>query len=279
MKIKILIFTISLVLPSLLIGSQQKYSNDYSIGARDILDISVFGHGELSRTVRVSENGKITFPPILGEIKVEGLTKIEVEQELSRRLAERYIKTPRVTVFIRDYQSKKISVLGAVESPGTYDLIGYQTLLQIITQAGGFNDSAGEEIIVMRLKPDRSYSTLKILKIDLLMGNTELNIPLQANDIINIPADETVRIFIFGQVASPGAIEVRKSKIPTLLQLIIQAGGFSDRASKGGVMVKRVDDKGNEEIIKVNVKDIIKGKRKDFQLKANDVIHVTQTLF
>ncbi len=86
-------------------------------------------------------------------------------------------------------------------------------------------------------------------------------------------------MYVFGQVRNPGALDVRKSNIPTLLQAIAQAGGFSDRASKGGVIIKRKDDEGKEIEIKVNVKDIIKGKKKDVQLKENDVVYVPETIF
>jgi polysaccharide export outer membrane protein len=88
-----------------------------------------------------------------------------------------------------------------------------------------------------------------------------------------------VKIYVFGQVRNPGALEVRKSHIPTLLQVIAQAGGFSERASKSGVLVKRIDANGKETKQKVNVKDVIKGKKKDIQLLENDIVFVPETMF
>ena len=273
------LFTLFLFTLSTFSQEQEKVITDYRIGARDLLDISVFGLNDLNRTVRVSEDGKITLP-LVGEIEVEGLTKTELERKLSQLLEEKYLQNPQVTVFIKEYQSRKVSVLGAVKNPGSYELLRNQTLLHIISQAGGLTNEAGDEISIIRLQKDGSNRTLKVSIEELFLNsNAELNIPLQPNDIINIPIDKIVLVYVFGQVRNPGALEVRRSNIPTLLQAIAQAGGFSDRASKSGVVIKRKDEKGIERQMKVNVRSIIKGKKKDIQLKENDVVYVPETAF
>jgi polysaccharide export outer membrane protein len=276
---KMLLFTLILLLVSCYFWGEDQYKADYKIGAKDLLEISVFGLEEMNKTVRVSEDGKITFP-LLGEVEVEGLTKTELEKKLSQLLEEKYLQSPQVTVFIKEYQSKRISVLGAVGKPGPYELLGRQTLLQLISEAGGLTEDAGDDIIVIRQFQDGTSISLKISIDDLfLKGDARLNIPLEPNDIVNIPAEKTVLIYVFGQVRKPGALEVKKSNIPTLLQVIAQAGGFSERASKGGVLIKRINKDGKEKQIKVNVKDIIKGKKKDIQLLENDVVYVPETIF
>lgn len=264
---------------SIFLFGQEKYSEEYRIGPKDLLEISVFGLDEMNKTVRVSEEGKITLP-LLGEIQVEGLTKADLEKKLSALLEEEYLQNPQVTVFIQDYQSKKVSILGAVRGPGPYELLGRQTLLQLISKAGGLTEMAGDEIIVLRQLQDGTSTSLKINLDDLILkGEARLNIPLEPNDIINIPVDRTVTIYVFGQVKNPGVLQVKKSNIPTLIQAIAQAGGFSGRASKGRVLIKRFDENGKEIQIKVNVKDIIKMKRKDIQLLENDVVYVPETIF
>jgi len=280
LKCKIIIFTVVfLLLFSFYLSSQEKYSTDYRVGPKDLLEISVFGLDELNKTVRVTEDGKITLP-LLGEVEVEGLTKAELEVKLKQLLEEKWLHDPQVTIFIQEHQSKRVSVLGAVGSPGPYELLGRQTLLQIISQAGGLTQEAGNEIIVMRQLPDGTSTSLKISIDDLILkGDATLNIPLQPDDTVIIPIDRTVYIYVFGQVRSPGALEVRKSNIPTLIQAIAQAGGFSERASKGGVLIRRMDEDGEEIEIKVNVRNILKGKRKDIQLKENDTVYVPETIF
>jgi len=281
-----IIFSIFLMLfLSLAVFGQEKEitSVDYRVGPKDLLEISVFGLDELNKTVRVSEDGKITLP-LLGEIEVKELTKSELERKLVQLLEEKYLHNPQVTVFIREYMSKTVSVMGAVraaiQGTYTYELLGRQTLLQIISKAGGLTSEAGDEIIVIRFHEDGTSTSMKISIDDLFIkGDTELNIPLQPDDIINIPVDKVVPVYVFGQVRSPGALQVRRSHLPTLLQAIAQAGGFAERASKGGVLIKRRDENGKEIQIKVNVRDIIKGKKEDIQLIENDVVYVPETIF
>jgi len=268
-----------ILLGSIVLFSQERYASEYKIGPKDLLEISVFGLDELNKTVRVSEYGKISLP-LLGEVDVDGLTKTELERKLSRLLEEKYLQNPQVTIFIREFQSKRVSVLGAVENPGSYELLGRQTLLQVISRAGGLSQEAGDDIIVIREHQDGTSNSLKISIDDLfLKGDARFNIPLEPNDIINIPVDKTVVVYVFGQVRNPGALQVKQSNIPTLLQAIAHAGGFSERASKGSVLIRRIDEEGKEHKIIVNVKDVIKGKKRDIQLKENDVVFVPETIF
>jgi len=278
-KIPVLVLFLG-ILFSIFLFSQEKFTLEYKIGAKDLLDISVFGLNDLNRTVRVSEDGTITLP-LLGEVKVEGLTKTGLEKKLSELLEEKYLHNPQVTVFIREYQSTRVSVLGAVNNPGLYDLLGRETLMQIISQAGGLTTDAGNEIVIMRQLSDGTSNSLRISIDDLfLRGDATLNIPLQPNDIVNVPIDKTVFVYVMGQVNRSGALAVKRSNIPTLLQAIAQAGGFSERASKGRVIIKRKDEKTGREIqIKVNVKSIIKRRKKDIQLLENDVVYVPEKAF
>jgi polysaccharide biosynthesis/export protein len=270
---------IALVLASVPLVAQDKITQEYKVGPKDLLEISVFGADQLSKTVRVSEDGKITMP-LLGEVLVDGLTKSEVEQTLARLLGEKYVQNPHVTVFIREYQSKRVSVLGAVEKPGPYQLLGRQTLMQIISEAGGLTRDAGSEIVIIRQLSDGTSTSLRISIDDLFIkGDAKLNIPLEAGDIVNVPVDKLVAVYVFGQVKSPGALQVKKSNVPTLLQAIAQAGGFTDRAAKGGVIVKRKDETGKEKEIKVNVRDILRNKKKDLQLLENDTVYVPESIF
>ncbi|MCD6193962.1 MAG: polysaccharide biosynthesis/export family protein [Candidatus Aminicenantes bacterium] len=271
---------IALLLSGIILGNnQEKISLEYRIGPKDLLEISVFGLDELNTTVRVSEEGKITLP-LLGEVEVQGLTKTQVEKKLAELLERKYLQNPQVTVFIKEYQSKRVSVLGAVRNPGPYELLGRQTLLQIISEAGGMTEDAGETIIIIRQLADGSSTTLRIPVEDLVVkGDASLNIVLRPGDIVNIPIDKIVHVYVFGQVRNPGALAVKRSHIPTLLQAIAQAGGFAERANKGRVLIKRKGKDGREIQIKVNVKDIIKGKKKDIQLQENDVVFVPETIF
>jgi len=259
--------------------AQEQTVLDYRVGPKDLLEINVINFQELNRQYRVSEEGKISLP-YLGELKVEGMTKSDLEKKLVQLLSEKWLENPQVSVVIVEYQSRRVFLIGAVPKPGSYELMGRLTLLKLISQAGGLTAEAGNEIIVMRQLPDGAKTSLKVPVEDLfLKGDASLDVPLQPDDIVSIPPDKMIQIYVTGQVKNPGALEVRKSNIPTLLRAIAQAGGFSERANKGDVVVKRIDATGKEIKITVNVNDIIKGKIRDLQLQENDVVIVPEKLF
>jgi polysaccharide export outer membrane protein len=271
-----LIIALAILTATVLVAQSNRVS-DYTIGAKDLLAINVFEVPELNITVRVTENGDITLP-LLGTIKAGGLTRFQLEKKMAALLERSYLKNAQVTVFIKEYQSKKVSVIGAVKNPGNYDLIGKQSLLQLISMAGGLTEGAAGRIIVIRQYKNGKNASLKIDLDDLLMnGNADLNIPLSPGDIVNIPVERTSDVYVFGQVNNPGYIKVKSSSDMTILKVIAQAGGFTDRARRGSVLVKR-KEKGKELKIKVNVKKILRGKQTDFIILPNDIVFVPESV-
>jgi polysaccharide export outer membrane protein len=255
----------------------EKFVTEYKIGPKDVLEIKVVGQDKMTTVARVSEEGKISFW-ILGEISVDGLTAPELEKKLAQLLEKDYLQNPKVLVNIQQHQSKRVSVLGSVQKPGFVELLGRQSLLEVIVAAGGLTKDAAKEILILRLQPDGSSARLAIPIEDLMLkGDPKYNIPIEPNDTIIVQTDQLVSIYIYGQVKSPGALQVFKSRLPALTQAIAQAGGFTDRAALGGVVIKRKDEKGNELNITMNVRDIQKGKRRDFPLMENDVIFVPES--
>ena len=277
--------TAGLVLAALAAGlaaaapAAQEVSAEYKIGPKDLLEISVLGVAEINKlVVRVSEEGRITLP-LLGEVAVGNLTKFEVEKKLAQLAGETIVLKPQVTVHILEYVSRRVSVVGAVGKPGPYELLGRQTVLSLVSEAGGLTPDAGEEIIVIRQLPGGDSTALRI-SIDglFVQGDPKLNVALEPGDVINVPVDKPVPIYVFGQVRNPGALQVRRSSLPTLTQAIAQAGGFTDRANKKRVRIRRKDAAGKDLEFTVNVRDILKGKIKDIPLKVNDTVYVPESL-
>ena len=247
--------------------------NEYKIGAKDLLEITVFNLPELSQTVRVSEDGSVTFS-LLGKVEVAGLTAQELEKKLASLLDKQYTKNARVTVFIREFQ--KVAIIGAVARPGMYELVGPTTLLQAIAQAGGLTAQAMNEFFVYRYGKDGKQTRI-VVKLEELMinGNLDLNIELQPKDVVNIPIDQMQNVFVYGEVRTPGAVPYLNSKRITLLQAIAQAGGTTEWAKKSGVIIKRKDKKtGKEMKIPINLKRMINGKIADIVLEEGDVVIV-----
>jgi polysaccharide export outer membrane protein len=256
-------------------SAQELPGSEYRIGPRDMLEIKVFGQDKLTTTARVTADGKITFP-MLGEVQVDGLTSSELEKKLVLLLVQ-YFKNPEVSVLIKEHQSRQVSVLGAVAKTTFVELIGRQTLLQAITAAGGITKDAAREIIITRTLGDGSTTPIRI-SIDDLMSDPSQNILLEPGDIVYVQVDREVSIYVTGQVKTPGALKVMRSRIPTLTQAIAQAGGFTERARTGKVLIRRTDEKGQEKVFEVDANEIYKGKKKDFPLQENDVIFVPETI-
>jgi polysaccharide export outer membrane protein len=171
-------------------------------------------------------------------------------------------------------------VIGAVEKPGSYELVGRKNLLQMISAAGGFTDQAADEIYILREGQNGDAVSIPIDLKDLLVnGNQKLNIPIEPNDVINVPVDREIKVFVFGRVTQPGALKFKISEEVTLLKAIAQAGGWAEGAKQTAVVITRKDKSGKETKLRVNVKDILSGKRKDIPLQEGDVVFVPESFW
>ena len=121
---------------------------DYRIGAQDLLEISVFGISELSRTVRVNSNGQISLP-LIGGVMAGGKTIPDLENAIADKLKAGYLQDPQVSVFVKEFTSQRVTLEGALAKPGIYPLTGKTTLLQVIAQAGGLTDLADLDGVVI----------------------------------------------------------------------------------------------------------------------------------
>jgi len=269
-------------------SSRRDLYRDYKIGPEDLLEISVFEDEKLNKTVRVSSQGNISLP-LLGVLKVKGLTANELEKEIRDLLAEKYFQDPHVSVFIKEYRNQRISVMGAVEKPGVYDVTGQKAILDILAMAGGLKEDAGQLLFLIRppkfedekvkVKKDSDDQTLKTFMIDLegllMKGDLALNLPLMNGDVINIPVSG--KIFVGGEVKSPGGFPLKGKKL-TVSQAISLAGGLGSKAAGSETKIFRYSEKGtNKEILSANVYAIQKGQEGDLYLKENDIIIVPKS--
>jgi polysaccharide export outer membrane protein len=260
------------------VASAQDTMSDAPVGPRDVLEIRVLEDPSISdpRAV-VSSDGQIVLN-VLQRVQVAGLTAPEIEARLKALLEAKYLAKATVLVQVVEYSSKPISVIGAVVRPGHITATGSTTLIQAITQAGGLTAGHGKELYVLRT--GRNGLTEQVaVDIDQLMvdGNPDLNIPLAPNDLINVPAEAPITIYIMGEVMRPGKATFRSSQTPTLLQAIADAGGPTDRAKKIAI-IKRFEN-GKQQSLRVNYKDILRGKKADVVLKDNDTVWVDESVF
>lgn len=252
-------------------------SSDSPVGPRDVLDIKVLEDPNISGRATISDDGTVILN-VVGKVDVAGLTAAQIEARLRQILEANFIKKATVSVQVVEFGSNPISVVGAVQHPGRIGATGNMTLIQAITQAGGLTATAGSDLYVVRSVPNGMTERLTISIEDLMVnGNPDLNIPLAPNDLVNIPADTPVTIYVMGEVMRPGKVQFRTSQTPTLLQAIADAGGPTDRASKK-VIVKRTVE-GKQDTLTIDYRDIIRGKKQDVVLKDNDTVVVLESLF
>jgi polysaccharide export outer membrane protein len=124
-------------------------SSAYKIGPLDVVEVSVFRVPELSRTVQVADSGTINLP-LVGELPAAGRTARDIERDLTTRLGRKYLQSPQVNVYIKEYNSQRVTIDGSVKKPGVYPVRGNATLLQLIATAEGFTDTAEPNVVVFR---------------------------------------------------------------------------------------------------------------------------------
>ena len=161
-------------------------SGGYTIGPSDLLDIDVFRVEDLKRSVRVDGEGMISLP-LVGSLFVAGKTVVQVEKQIEERLEEKYLQDPSVSVFIREYQSYKVTINGWVVSPGVFPLKGRTTLLQAMSMAKGIKRLGdATEVVIFREKPGEGITGYKINFEDVQAGRMQDPVLLR-NDIIVVP--------------------------------------------------------------------------------------------
>jgi polysaccharide biosynthesis/export protein len=238
-------------------------SEDYRVGAGDLLRIAVFGSPELSTDARVSESGSITYP-LIGSVSVAGLSTAEVEQTLARRFVDGgFLKQPQVSVLIAEFVSQKVSVLGYVSKPGQYSLRARSHVLDVLAEAGGVVQQTASDVATLM----RSDGTKIDVNLDALFrGDPTQNVAIVGGDRLYVPRAEF--FYIYGQVQRPGQYRLERSM--TLSRAISASGGLTSRGTERRATVKRRDAQGKEEEYSIGPSDV---------LKADDVLVIKESWF
>ncbi len=255
----------------------------YRIAQDDLLDVTVFEVPELSTSSRVSVAGTLALP-LIGAVNAKGRTTEELALIIQDELKKKYINDPHVSIFVKEYASQPVSVLGAVRAPGIYQIRGQKFLMDILAMAQGLDPAAGKTIQIIRRTSDEpnisdssnappKTETISIDVADLFQnGRTELNIRINAGDVINVlPA---LSIFVVGEFARPGEFPLRFGKPITVAQAVALGGGFSRDAKKAGGSIIRYHMDRTKEEIPVNIQKILDGSADDVPLIANDILFV-----
>ena len=241
---------------------------NYIVGEQDVLRITIYDYPELTTTERVSGEGIITLP-LIGEIKVAGLTTDQVAKKIAARLSDGFIVDPNVSVFVLEFRSKKTIIIGYVTKPGIYTLSGDTTLLELISLAGGLTKDAGDRATIKR-NYSGSAGGEGIITIDLKklieQGDTSLNIPLMDGDSIFIAKAGV--FYITGEIKNPAAYRYEDGI--TLVKAVTMGGGFTDKAAPGRIRIIRKVDKKEK---------VIQNAEMNEPLFPDDIIIVPESFF
>ncbi len=278
-------------------ATQESDRNEAPLGGGDLLEIQVADIPEMKNLkVRVTPAGTILLP-LVGQLRVEGMTAEELHEKLRTLLAEKYLRNPQVSVSVAEMRSHKVAVMGQVNHPGLFDMNSRMRVADAIGMAGGLKEEASPRVYLLRRLPERSHSAGKeappspasekgakprspgalapgIVEIDLrelLDGKGDRgNVLLRPGDIVEVPRAGTV--YVGGRVKSPKAVDILGGKM-TAQQAIIAAGGPSEVAQMGQVRVYRLLPSGQRQEIKL---DLSKNNsaRIDFPLQKDDVVMV-----
>jgi len=260
---------------------------NYILGPEDVINIEVFNLPELSKTVRVANDGTVTLP-LIGRVQAAGLTTEQLRKELADKWGENYLQDPQVTVFVSEFKAKPVSVIGAVEKPGLYPLTGRRTLIEMLSMAGGFGkratSAAGRTVLITRksgfgdLQPVdgmhvRGPDQIEIDLNRLLYTKDEaLNIEMKPLDIISVSKADVV--YVTGAVKRPGGFVLEDRPTMTVLQAIAMAEGFTPTSAKKSARILRTNQDGSKTEVPINLSKILSGKGQDTTLAANDILFV-----
>jgi polysaccharide export outer membrane protein len=265
---------------------------------------------EVSKSIRVTAGGTFLMP-ILGRMKALGKTPEGLAQEIADGLRGDYLKDPKVSVLIREYNSRSFFIQGAVRNPGVFQIEGRPSLLTLITLAGGLAENhSALSFIIRRVKNESegtvgyknelksnpgsaqsgiqgpaaggapetarsdeeepAYELVKVNINNLLRGNFGNNALLQPGDIVNIPPSDV--FYVAGEVKAPGSFSLKEGT--TLRQAISLAQGTNYNAAMEKAIIFRDDPSGKRQEIPVDIAAVMKGKKDDIPIFANDIVIV-----
>src|SRR5258706_8908341 len=237
------------------------------IGGGDLLEVTVYGT-DFDKQVRVSDAGEISLP-LLGTVKLAGLSIREGERVVARELAQRgYFTDPQVSIFDREYASQAISVLGEVQKPGLYPLPGPRTLLDAISAAGGTTAKAGSKVtITRRSRPEHP----EIVPLSYSAEACPTSNP-QVFPGDTVVVSKAGIVYVVGDVKQPAGIVMENSRM-TVLQAIAMAQGTNPTAKLNSSKVIRKTPDGPKEI-PIRLKNILGAKATDLVLQPDDILFI-----
>jgi len=269
---------------------------DYRIGPNDLIDIKVENMPELTQAWRVTASCTFLLPYI-GRVTAAKKTTEELALLIADKLKGDYLKEPRVTVSVKEYNSRSFFIQGSVKNPGVFQIEGRPTMLELLTLAGGLTEKHGATAYILRkikapakdpeigktatgngekseTEPGSEQTPkyeLKSANVNgLLKGRFDQDVLLEAGDIVNIPNSDV--FFVAGEVNAPGSFSLADGT--TLRQAISLAQGTNYKAALGKGIIFRENNAGQREELHVDIGAVMSGKKEDIPIVANDIVMI-----
>ena len=242
------------------------------IGTGDLLEFSVYNVPELSTKLRVSNNGD-AYLPLIDSVHVADLTVEEAQTVIEKKLADGgFLKDPHVTLFVDQFASQGVSILGEVSRPGVYPVLGQQRLFDVVSAAGGLTDKAGRTVSISHRNQQDKSAVVELARH--LEDNPENNVQVYPGDTIIVRKADIV--YVVGDVARPSGFVMERGGL-TVLQAVALAGGTTQTAKLNGAQIIRRTDAGNVGT-RIELKKILQAKAPDVTMQADDILFVPSSV-
>jgi polysaccharide export outer membrane protein len=265
------LLSLLLVMMSLLWGAQNVSAQgvDYQLGPGDVVRFQVFQQPDLSIEARLAEGGTISYP-LIGLVKLGGLTVTQAEQLVAQRLKSgNFLQNPQVTINVMQFRSAQVSVLGFVNRPGRYPLEqNTMRLTEVLAMAGGIIPNGGADTVIVVSEQSGRSTRTEIDVIELFASSDRSrDIALKGGDSVFV--NRAPVFFIYGQVQRPGSFPLDRNM--TMAQAIAKGGGVTLRGTEKNFRVQRRDASG--------AVSWIDGSKLEDAVRADDLIFIRESLF
>ena len=261
-------------------ASKSAQTNTFPLRVGDKLYIYVFREEDLTGFYTVGTNGKINFP-LLGEVQAEGLTTDDLRKKLAEDLEKDYLVNPQLKVDFQEGNNSSVSILGEVNKPGSFGLSSQETLLKLVSEAGGFTKNAATTVKIMRRVEGGDKKAI-LVDVDRILKGIDQDVPLEPEDSIFVDTNggemfSRSAVSVLGQVAKPGNFEYAPGM--TITKLVSAAQGFTRFADSSRVKINRTSIDGKKTTLQVNINAITDGRATDVALEEGDIVFVPESAF
>jgi polysaccharide biosynthesis/export protein len=259
--------------------------HDYTVGAGDVITVSIPEAQEFGGKFRVSDSGTVDIPGLSTSVNAAGQTPAELSRTIRQALIDaKQLRDPKVTVFVDEFHGRRITVLGAVTKPAVYPLDHRTTLLEAVSMAGGALPGAGNSVTIVRGKasaeatgtPVGSVQTLDLARLS-RGEDPAANVEVQNGDIITVSSAQI--IYVVGAVVKPGGFVMSNPSAGiSVVQAVAMAEGFNSvAATNRAVIMRQSTNEMARQEIPVDISQMIGGKTADLLLAPNDILYIPES--